>query len=340
MLGWGMEIRNLVSDRAQALVKLGEAGYLGVPSMPDLFHYQQEIGKSVGCRLAKQLERAQKAVAQAKESVKEEAKKNFESIEKIYQSYREQIEGINKLIHPFNEQNEWVSASVIEKGLLHSLRSINTIAEQGNIEIAIDKAAKILAQIGPIAQGVQSWINFTKKDLDTWQTKQIINSEEKQWLMTFAIPYVYWQIQLNRTQAKAKNKNLRSSYQERIEQSKKELEDSALKKELIAPRLETLMGMAYQIAISFQRASSQTEGRNGYLAFVNHAHRGMSSERLKVLTVIHNYDIKRIDGTTPAQRLFGKDFPDLFEFLCQNVTGFKEPRTRKRNSLSASYLQR
>ena len=335
-----MEVRSLVSDRAQALEKLGEAGYLQVCSMPDLFHYQQEIGKSVGCRLGKQLERAQKAVAQAKESAKQEVKEALESIEKIYQSYREQIEGINKLIHPFNEQNEWVTASVIEKGLLHSLRSINTIAEKANLEIAIDKAGKIFAQISPIAQGVQNWIDFTKTDLDTWQTKQIISPEEKQWLITFTIPYVYWQIQLNRTQAKAKNKNLRNSYQQRIEKAQEKWEDSCLKKELPTQRLEFLMAMAYQIAISFQRASSQTEGRNGYLAFVNHAHRGMSNDRLKVLTVIHNYDIRRIDGTTPAQRLFGKEFPDLFEFLCQNVTGFKEPRVRKRNSLFINNLQR
>ena len=176
--------------------------------------------------------------------------------------------------------------------------------------------------------------------MDTWQTKQIISPEEKQWLITFTIPYVYWQIQLNRTQAKAKNKNLRNSYQQRIEKAQEKWEDSCLKKELPTQRLEFLMAMAYQIAISFQRATSQTEGRNGYLAFVNHAHRGMSNDRLKVLTVIHNYDIRRIDGTTPAQRLFGKEFPDLFEFLCQNVTGFKEPRVRKRNSLFINNLQR
>jgi len=340
VLNWGIEVRGLVSDRAKALVKLGQAGYLEICSMPDLFHYQQDIGKSVGCRIGKQLERAEKAMEQAKESAKQQAKEHLEKLQQVYQSYRQQIEQINELVHPFNEQNEWVSASAIEKGLLQALRSINTIAEQVGIEIALDKAEKILAQISPIAQGVQSWVNYTKADLENWQTKQIISPAEKQWLITFAIPYVYWQVQLNRTQAKAKNQNLRNSYKKRIEQAKEKWGNSCLKKQLSLQRLETLMAIAYQIAISFQRASSQTEGRNGYLAFVNHAHRGMSGERLKVLTVIHNYDIKRTDGTTPAQRLFGREFPDLFEFLCQNVTGFKEPRSRNSNSLNINILQR
>jgi hypothetical protein len=37
------------------------------------------------------------------------------------------------------------------------------------------------------------------------------------------------------------------------------------------------------------------------------------SPYLKVLTIIHNFDLKRQDGTTAVQRLFDKPFPDLFE---------------------------
>jgi len=34
---------------------------------------------------------------------------------------------------------------------------------------------------------------------------------------------------------------------------------------------------------------------------------GLSQRRL-VLTVIHNFDLKRSDGSTAAQRLFGRQF--------------------------------
>jgi hypothetical protein len=36
-----------------------------------------------------------------------------------------------------------------------------------------------------------------------------------------------------------------------------------------------------------------------------------------VLTVIHNFALKRSDGTTGAERLFGMQFPDLFEYLVE-----------------------
>lgn len=335
-----MEVRSIVSDRASALVKLGQEAYLGVCSMPDLFHYMQDIGKAVGCQLGKQLERAHKAVHKAEDSSKQQAQEYLASLQQVYASYREQTERINQLVHPFNEQNDWNCVATIEKGLFNCLTSINKIAGQVGIEISLKKAQKIYNQINPIAQGVQSWIVFTKQDLEQLQQQQRINSAEKQWLITYAIPCVYWQIQLNRTQTKARNANLRAYYKKRQAQAQQKWRDSELIKQLSEQRLERLMAIAYQIASSFQRASSQTEGRNGYLAFVNHAHRGMAKKRLQVLTVIHNYDIKRIDGTTPAQRLFGREFPDLFEFLCQHVTGFKEPKKRNRNSLKFNILQR
>jgi len=335
-----MEVRGVVSDRAKALVKLGEQAYLGVFSSPDLFHFMQDIGKGAGCQLGRQLERAQKAVAKATGKAKQEAEKHLKSLQKVWESYRVQTERINQLVHPFNEQNKWSDSAVIEKGLLNCLTSIIKIVRQVGIEMSVGKAKKILAQINPIAQGVQNWIVFTQQDLERLEEQQTISPQEKQWLITFALPYVYWHVQFHRTQAKAKNSNLRAYYKNRTEQAQQKWQDSELIKELPADRLETLMSIAYQIAISFQRASSQTEGRNGYLAFMNHAHRGMSEQRLQVLTVIHNYDMKRIDGTTPAQRLFDREFPDLFEFLCANVTGFKEPKQRKRKSLKFSILQR
>jgi len=334
-----MEVTGTVSDRARALVKLGGQKYLNVWSMPDLFHFMQDLSKAVGMKIGKQLERAKKAVEQADESDKGQARAVFENISQVYRSYREQIEGINKLVHPFNGQDEWTGGQAIEKGLLHCFTSIGRIAQQSGIDIAIDKAEKILVQIIPIAQFIQNWIRLSLTDLDNWEAQRSISLQEKMWLIDYTIPYLYWQIQLGRTQAKARNRDLRAYYKQRVDRAAEKWKNSDLVKQLSQDRLRILMDMAYRSAIGFQRSSSQTEGRNGYLAFVNHAHRGIPKERLKVLTVIHNYDIRRRDGSTPAQRLFGRQFPDLFEFLCLNVTGFKEPKCRNPKSLSINFLQ-
>jgi Family of unknown function (DUF6399) len=80
----------------------------------------------------------------------------------------------------------------------------------------------------------------------------------------------------------------------------------------------------------FQRTSSAVEGRNGYLSRLHQANRGFTEQTLQVLTIIHNFDFKRDDGTTAAQRLFGKPFPDLFESVARNLGELPRPRqTRK-----------
>ena len=76
----------------------------------------------------------------------------------------------------------------------------------------------------------------------------------------------------------------------------------------------------------YQRTSSAVEGRNGYLAQRHHANRGFSAQSLKVLTIIHNFDLKRPDGTTAAQRLFGHTFPDLFEWILSTINELPMPR--------------
>jgi hypothetical protein len=65
----------------------------------------------------------------------------------------------------------------------------------------------------------------------------------------------------------------------------------------------------------FQRTSFAIEGRNGYLSRLHHANHGFSEQTLKVLTVIHDFDLKRHDGSTATQKLFVKHFkhfPDVF----------------------------
>ena len=67
------------------------------------------------------------------------------------------------------------------------------------------------------------------------------------------------------------------------------------------------------------RLLSAVKARNGYLSQANHCARGTPTRRLKVLTVIHNFDLKRADGTTAAERLFGTPFPDLFGWVVERM---------------------
>ena len=81
---------------------------------------------------------------------------------------------------------------------------------------------------------------------------------------------------------------------------------------------------------AFQRASSAVEGRNGALAQLHHHQRGLPKRRDKVWTVLHNFDGRAADGTTPASRFFRRGFPDLFETVLAHIDDLPRPRGRKR----------
>jgi hypothetical protein len=71
----------------------------------------------------------------------------------------------------------------------------------------------------------------------------------------------------------------------------------------LAPaELEAWYAWASDLVAQFQRASSAVEGRHGYLSQLNHCARGTPTQRLKVMTVIHNFDLKRADRVSRLSR--------------------------------------
>src|SRR5262250_1311852 len=78
----------------------------------------------------------------------------------------------------------------------------------------------------------------------------------------------------------------------------------------------------------FARASSAVEGRNGYLSQMHHNQRGLPKRRYKVWTIVHNFDCRAVDGTTPASRFFRRPFPDLFEAVLSAIESLPQPRRR------------
>ena len=86
------------------------------------------------------------------------------------------------------------------------------------------------------------------------------------------------------------------------------------------------------IVSKFQRCSSPVEGRNSYLSQIYHNRRGLSARRLKVMTIIHNFHLQRGDGTTAAERLFGQNFPNLFEWIVSQMGELPTPRKPRKLS--------
>ncbi len=181
---------------------------------------------------------------------------------------------------------------------------------------------KLRQQIPALTVGVNTWWHWVEStlDLEHWDTS-LTN-----WLLGQLLPTVYWQLQLNKT----KSRSLRRIYRNAHRHAHQALLNHAFTATLASEAVDHWQEWARQMAGKFHRASSAVEGRNGYLSNRHHTARGFWANHLPVLTVIHNFDLKRSDGTTAAQRLFGRQFPNLFAWVMEQMGELPRPRISKK----------
>jgi hypothetical protein len=82
---------------------------------------------------------------------------------------------------------------------------------------------------------------------------------------------------------------------------------------------------AVECAGWFVRGSSCVEGRNGVLSLRHHQLHRLRPGKLQVLTALHNYWVRRADGTTAAGRFFGQEPEDLLEWLVRRLEAPARP---------------
>jgi hypothetical protein len=96
--------------------------------------------------------------------------------------------------------------------------------------------------------------------------------------------------------------------------------------------------VAGECADLFQRSSSCVEGRNGFLALYQHGHHRLSPRKQQVLTAMHNFAIRRPDGTTAAERFFARPHPSLFEQVLERMPWPARPARRRPRPAKQPYL--
>jgi len=99
-------------------------------------------------------------------------------------------------------------------------------------------------------------------------------------------------------------------------------------------RLDPTVRRAIEAALAtcfetFVRTTACVEGRNGQLALQHHSLHRLSNQRLAALTVLHNYHIRRPDGSTAAERFFGQPPTPLFEWLLERLEPPARPRAAR-----------
>jgi len=342
-----LDIQYFVSDRAKALIKLGETGF-NCPSIPDLFHAEYEIVKTFGpafgkkvSALTKKIDKALLTLALLKEvggnankiSVQKTLIQKLQNeqahIEKGKKSYHTALHDISKAVHPFDLKTSRAKNSAdLKETLSENLTNLSFLRATYCINDKKDRLGKFGRQIEDIAWLINYWWLLADESLAQYE----IDEKCKTWLLEIFLPYVYWERQTSKT----KNPDLKKDYASALSFARIQLEE-----DLSTPiqiKNKTWQLWAESMVSNFQRTSSAVEGRNGYLSQRHHNGRGLLPERLKVLTIIHNFTLKRFDGTTAANRLFCKEFPDLFEWVVHRMDDLPLPRQYK-NTVSDNYLK-
>ncbi len=335
----GLNAVYMVSDNAKALVKLALDG-IGCSRIPDLFHAVNEIVKVMGVRFANKAVSLQRKLSKtaaalelliklgknpekirAKEQLIEELKAEQEFVLKGQSDYHKELHNFSKAVHPFStDDNSPLTTEDVVKALLLILCALRALAEEHGIKDSkkgLDKAEKQIREIAALIDLWWLWVNESISHLN-------LNAEKKDWLLYFFLPVIYWQIQLQRTSSEP----LRYAYETAYEEALGLLNSHPLTSGISEEETAQWHSRAHWMVMKFQRTSSAVEGRNGTLSRMNHNQRAIPLKRLKTLSVIHNFDIKRKDGTTAAERLFGEEFPDLFEWIVERMEDLPLPRDR------------
>jgi hypothetical protein len=345
---FGTKVLYVVSDRAKALVKLAHTG-LGCLSIPDLFHLSHDLAKGYSLAIFGRLRHAKRDLEHAKqrlETVQKNAQAECGHIEQaqarvatcatalhhwqgVGSAWRQQLSNWARILHPWRLVDSTRQTSKeVEEQLRAELETIETLLETNGLPMKQDTLEKVRKQLAGISALVDFWWQTVHQDL----AQLTMPPKWTQWADELLLPLMYWQEQLRRTRCPAQKAQIALVLQAVAEAFARHSCTRQLKPEVLAG----WKAWAAEHAKAFQRASSAVEGRNGSLSQMQHNHRGLPMRRYQVWTVLHNFDGRAADGTTPAARFFRRSFPDLFESVLAQIDALPMPRQR-RQALATSH---
>jgi hypothetical protein len=340
LTGLGTGVLYVVSDRAKALIQLAEQG-LECLSMPDFFHVAHEIVKSYSLAIGQRWRHAQQELTKATEALArrqgvvqaEQAPHEARALVQGRQAevtrwaeahhiYRVHLESLSLTLHPFRLSGSTPQTSAqVESQLTAVVEAIEALARDHQLPARHDAMTKVRKQIPALAALVDFWWQGVHQDLEPF----LLSPKWQQWVHECLLPMVYWAYQVPRTRCRRR----KAKIQEALAAVRTAFEQHAITQQLAPHVLAEWHAWANDRVKAFQRSSSAVEGRNGFLSQMHHNQRGLPKQRYKVWTVLHNFDCRAVDGTTPAVRFFRQTFPDLFETVLSHIEVLPRPRQRQ-----------
>ena len=342
----GVTIRHFVSDRAKALIKLGTDGFGCDKTGADLFHGEYEISKWLGIQVHRQLAQAKKKFDETKvrltklgqrnkkedctqkeQVVLEQQEECLQDIQTAHDDYHTTLQKVSLAVHPFNVgYSQEQSADDVESTLHNCSEKFKEVADSLSILDSRNALNKFNRQIEDISSIVTVWWIWVRENLIQYKLDKV----KQEWLIHLLLPVIYWSRQMERT----KHPSLKGSYKKAWQKALAAYKAHPLSQTLNSDEIEYWQKWANWMIGKFQRSSSAVEGRNGWLSQMYRNVRAFTAQRLKALTAIHNFDLRRSDGTSAAERLFDEEFPDLFEWALERIGPLPMPRKARIRTIS------
>jgi hypothetical protein len=350
--GLPVTVACVASDEARGLLAHAQHG-LAAEHSPDLFHVQQEVSRSVGPALSAQTRAARGLVEQAEQlltraQAEQQAaagkprkpgrpvdhgrrvaqaqdwlqgcQRYQERCAQRQERVREAVRGLGEDDHPFDlRTGQPVSQDEVRRRLEERLRAVEQETHQADIagrtRPGLSKARRVLP--GLAAAVAFFWLRLraaaaARYGAAAWAW--VVKLVASQYLSRVA----------GRTKGAARRQQIRA-LAEQLRAEARQGQGGA------APPdgWTQAESVCREWAGWFVRSSSAVEGRNGQLGLRQHAWHRLGARKLAALTAVHNYWLRRPDGTTAAERFFGHKPADLFEHLLATLPVPARPAKRR-----------
>jgi hypothetical protein len=355
------------SDEAKALRHHVEKA-LGAQHSSDLFHGQHEVSKATGLHLARQAGQATAAVAAAQAAVDaaraaerayraqsprprgrppafgaqiqaaftalvEAEAEQAQALARQTQA-REQIRELGNLYHPFDLERG--QAQPVERVAARFAAVWAHLADLADAAGLPARARERLAKAQRLTVQWLATLAFFFATLHTRVEALDLPPELEQAVLAQLLPALY----LERVAGRCAHANDRHRLTALSAQLLEPLRQPTHPLQALEPaRRAHIEAVAAGCANLFQRSSSCVEGRNGHLSLYHHGSHRLSDRKLAALTALHNFYVRRADGTTAAERFFGRGHPALFDQVLAHVdlpppARRRRPRPLKRPALA------
>ncbi len=338
--GLNVEILSSTTDGGTALMAHVRKE-LKVESAPDLFHVQQDLSRATAGPLKaqeremeKELKSAEKRLGRAIEKYCEgspivqevERARNLRAYGQELRKIRREevkasIRGIGQDYHPVDlTTGEWQTSEAVKSKLEAHIRKIEDVARETELaDSCLKKIAKAKEQIVPMI----SYLTYFFLLLRQFFEEKNLTLEIKRFFQEVLVPIAYLEWVLKKTPTKER---------EKLKLIIEKLRAKAREGPVQGKERDELEKQATEMARWFQRSSSSVEGRNGVLDMKHHGAHRLSHRRLRALTTVHNFHVKRSDGTTAGNRFFQKEHDELFETVMNRVPMLGKPRKARRQT--------